>query len=584
MVELRYDPIRYTYKYILKYKKVLPILFLDVIFSALFAFIPAYIIKHIMNAFSLFSTYNDLMEYIYPYIALYFIFFILSMIVFRTWDYVILVKTIPAIKKDIIVEHFYYLLQQTKDYFQNNFSGEISEKIDDLQENIIQMIKWFFTKILIHVLSIIITCSSLLYFNFYCGITIVCWIIFFSFFIMIFGYKISVIGAAWADDNSRLNGMIVDILSNFLVVKLFHNIKYEKENINRQTTKMLDKEAKIEFYFFICWTIYGFSFFLVQVICLYILFKQYKLGIVNQSDFAFVWSINSSIVSILWRFLRDFVEFPRYYSLISQSLLIINKEIKIISHSNQKLNFKSGKIEFRDVCFSFDNKVIFESCNIVIKPGEKVGLVGYSGSGKTTFINLLLRLYEIQKGSILIDNQDISQYSLESLYQGISLIPQESLLFHRSIVDNVLYGDLNASKESINYCIELASLKEIIDSLPEGYSTSVGEKGSRLSGGQKQRIAIARSYLKKASILILDEATSHLDSLTESKIQKNLEKITEDKTVLIIAHRLSILEKMDRILVFDKGEIIQDGPHEVLIKQDGLYQNLWNFQSNFLNE
>lgn len=584
MPQPQYDPIAYTYKCLMRYKHIIPILLLDMLFSALFAFVPSYIIKNIINAFSLFSNYDALINHVSFYIFLYFIFFIASMIIFRLWDYMIMVKALPSIKKDITVEHFFYLLHQTKDYFQKNFSGEISEKIDDLQENVVEIIKWFFNKILVHTLSIIITCGGLLYFNFECGVLIVSWIIFFGFFIYIFGKKISLIGAKWANDVSFLNGLIVDILSNFLVVKLFNNSYFERENISSQAEKIRKKESLIEWYFFICWTIYGFSFFIIQIASLYILFNQYKRGIVNQSDFAFVWSINSSIVNILWRFLRDFVEFPKYYSLIQQSLIIINQEITIISHNNLKLEFKEGKIEFKNVTFSFDNKIIFNKINLVIKPYQKIGLVGYSGSGKTTLINLILRLYDIDEGEILIDGQNIKQVSLDSLYKAINVIPQESLLFHRSILENLLYGDLNASKEELDKCIKLSALDKLIETLPDGYNTKVGEKGSRLSGGQKQRIAIARAYLKKASILILDEATSNLDSLTEDIIQKNLEGIIQQKTVLIIAHRLSTIEKMDRIIVFEKGEIVQDGTHSELIKQNGLYQNLWKFQSGLLNE
>jgi ATP-binding cassette subfamily B protein len=413
---------------------------------------------------------------------------------------------------------------------------------------------------------------------------LIIWIFLFLLIAIILGKKISSISVKWADDNSLLNGILVDIFSNSIIVKLFNNTKHEEENIKKQAEKIQEQEEFIQYYFFLGWAIYGFSFFIVQILSFYILLQQYKNNLVTQADFAFVWTINGSIVNILWRFLRDFVEFPEHYSNIKQSLLILNQEIKIKNISNKELIISEGNINFQNVYFSFEKNNIFEDLTLTIKSKEKVGLVGFSGSGKTTLINLLLRLYDIDSGKITIDDQDIKNITLESLYNSISLIPQEASLLHRTILENVLYSKHLASKDELTECINLSALDEFIKLLPNGYYTQVGERGSRMSGGQKQRIAIARAYLKNSPILILDEATSQLDSLTENLIQKNLEQMMNNKTVLIIAHRLSTIEKMDRILVFDKGKIIQDGNHINLMNQDGLYKKLWQTQSSILIE
>jgi ATP-binding cassette subfamily B protein len=576
------NPIHYSWSCLLKHKYSIILLFFDVIFSSLFAFIPAYIIKNIINSFSVASSYNDLIIQVKEYIAFYFIFFFISIIIFRMYDYFINIKTFPEIKKEIIVEKFCFVIQQTKHFFQENFSGEIAEKIDDLQDNVIELIKWFFNKILIHVLSVIITCAGLLYFNYYCGIIIISWIIFFIIIAIFFTKKIAMISQKWANQTSMLNGIFVDIFSNFLIVKLFNNITHEKENIKKQAEKIQESEESIEWYFFLGWTCYSISFFIVQALSFYVLFQQYKKGMANQSDFAFVWTINSSIVNILWRFLKDFVDFPKYYSIIKESLLILNKEIKIKNLSNKKLVVTNGQIDFKNVSFSFEKNIIFENLSLHIPAKTKVGFVGFSGSGKTTFMNILLRLYEIDSGEILIDNQNIKEVQLESLYQAISVIPQEASLFHRTILENVLYGKQDANKKELDKSISLAALDQLISMFPDNYHTRVGERGSRMSGGQKQRIAIARAYLKNTQILILDEATSNLDSVTENLIQNNLQTMMQDKTVLIIAHRLSTIEKMDRILVFNEGKIVQDGTHLELMAQEGLYKKLWEMQSCLL--
>lgn len=240
---------------------------------------------------------------------------------------------------------------------------------------------------------------------------------------------------------------------------------------------------------------------------------------------------------------------------------------------------EKGKINFNNVNFFYkDIEPLFENMYIEIKTGQKVGLVGYSGSGKSTFVNLILRLYDITDGSISIDNQDIRNVTQDSLRENIALISQDPSLFHRSIMENIRYGKINATDEEVVEAAKKAYAHEFIMKLTEGYDSLVGERGIKLSGGQRQRIAIARAILKNSPILILDEATSQLDSVTEGLIQKNLQELVKNKTTIIIAHRLSTLLSMDRILVFDKGKIIEDGTHNELLSAKGLYKQLWDTQ------
>ena len=221
---------------------------------------------------------------------------------------------------------------------------------------------------------------------------------------------------------------------------------------------------------------------------------------------------------------------------------------------------------------------LFEKESVSIEAGQKVGLVGYSGSGKSTFVNLILRLYDVKNGSILIDDQDIKNVTQSSLRNSIAMIPQDPSLFHRSLMENIRYGSMSATDEDVVLAAKKAHAHEFISALPQKYDSLVGDKGVKLSGGQRQRIAIARATLKNAPILILDEATSQLDSVTENLIQESLLELMKNKTTIVIAHRLSTLLHMDRILVFDKGKIVEDGTHSELFAKSGLYKHLWDAQ------
>lgn len=246
-----------------------------------------------------------------------------------------------------------------------------------------------------------------------------------------------------------------------------------------------------------------------------------------------------------------------------------------------------GDIQFKNVTFAHSGTedALFSNFDLHIKPGEKIGLVGYSGSGKTTFTRLLLRFSDIQEGEILIDGQNIAAVTQDDLHTAIAYVPQEPLLFHRSVFENIAYGDLRADEPTIKAAARMAHADEFVCDLPEGYDTLVGERGVKLSGGQRQRIAIARSMLKNAPILVLDEATSALDSESEVLIQDALWRLMEGRTTIIIAHRLSTIQKMDRIVVLDEGRIVEEGSHRALLGLHGTYAKLWAHQSGgFMEE
>lgn len=253
------------------------------------------------------------------------------------------------------------------------------------------------------------------------------------------------------------------------------------------------------------------------------------------------------------------------------------------------LHVSDGLIELKDVTFKYsdasENDFVFENLSLSIKPGEKVGLVGHSGGGKSTLTRMILRFSDLESGSIEIDDQNIAQVKQESLRQNVSYVPQEPLLFHRTIKENIAYGKPEATQKEIISAAKSAYADEFIKSLPNGYETVVGERGVKLSGGQRQRVAIARAILKNAPILILDEATSALDSESEQAIQKAMESLMKDKTTLVVAHRLSTINRLDRILVIDEGRIVEEGSHRLLLSKKGRYAELWSHQSGgFLDD
>ena len=267
---------------------------------------------------------------------------------------------------------------------------------------------------------------------------------------------------------------------------------------------------------------------------------------------------------------------------IQDGLDLLNKPCDIEDAKNAvPLEVKEGKISFDKVDYHYKNSsALFNDFNLTIEPKEKIGLVGRSGSGKSTLIKLISRYYDVQGGSISIDSQDIRKVTQNSLRQNIALIPQDPSLFNRTIMENIRYGNIHASDEEVIEAAKKAYIHDYIMTLPDGYNSKVGERGVMLSGGERQRIAIARAILKNAPILILDEATSALDSESENYIQTALKELMKDKTVIAIAHRLSTLKEMNKLVVMEKGSIKEIGPHAALMRKRGAYYRFYQMQSS----
>jgi ATP-binding cassette subfamily B protein len=496
----------------------------------------------------------------------------------RIYDWCCL-KYEPALKGHIARIMVNRLTLQSHNFFNKNFAGSIANKVNDTIKYVPELVTLAINSFIMNFVSIAVAIYALWSIHFWFAIAMSSWaLIFISMSIFVVA-KFSDFARSSSEASSKVVGIIVDILANISSVRFFSARDYENEkldDVQAQYTRAISRKRWFSLKFYL---IQSMIFAFYQSICLIMLVYLYTHFRVTPGDFAMLLSINMSIVNSLWHLSDEMRNFSEYWGTVEQAIKILESPIQIREQKNAEgLIVKEGKIQFDNVTFHHTgDKPLFQNLNLTIKEGEKVGLVGYSGSGKTTFVNLILRLYDVNDGSIKIDNQDIKEVTLDSLRKSISIIPQDTALFHRTILDNIRYGNFDATDEEVIEAAKKASAHGFITSLPKGYFTHSGEKAIKLSTGQRQRIAIARAVLKNSPILIMDEGTSSLDPITENLIQTSLQSIISTKTTIIIAHRLSTLNSMDRILVFDKGKIIQDGsPAELLKDEDGLFKKLWS--------
>jgi ATP-binding cassette subfamily B protein len=507
-------------------------------------------------------------------------------VVFRIYDFIWINVNAP-LKNHIAAELIKRMMRHSHHFYQDQFAGNLGNKIKDIISGIADLLKACVNDYFAHSLAFIIAIVTLWSVNTQFAILFTIWLLIFIIVSQKLAFKAKKLRYEAAEVQSMVIGDVIDILTNVMNVRLFANQKEESTRFEKVLTLCRNAMQKRDWYFMKIFAFQGTSFVVYQAICLTWLISGFKNGFITPGDFALVLTINFSTIQILWSFSRDLIKFSESLSYVMQGLSTVLTPIEIQDKPDaQPLIVQHGEIIFDHVQFHYqDSTLLFKDESIVIKPGQRIGLVGYSGSGKSTFVNLILRLFDVTAGYITIDGQDIRNVTQDSLRGAISMIPQDPSLFHRTIMENIRYGKPDASDADVMQAAQYAHAHTFIQALPEGYNTMVGERGIKLSGGQRQRIAIARAFLKNAPILMLDEATSQLDSVTERSIQESLWKLMQGKTTIVIAHRLSTLLEMDRILVFDHGSIVQDGTHQELLAEGGLYATLWNAQvGGFLPE
>lgn len=522
---------------------------------------------------------NEIDNIFLPLILLLINFIVLDNFTWRSISY-INYKFQPEIKNKIISETYKFILNSSQNFFQDNLSGRIASHITTLSENIIRILYPIFPHFLRNFSLLVISLFIVYQVNINFFITMSTWAIIFFSFSFIMSKKLVTLSDSVADSESAVSGALVDSITNSSNVRLFAKNNYEIFYLDQLLNIRKNNFKKEEFFIFIMNIVQGALIAFMLGFMIYFLVYLFKKNLVTIGDFALILGITMEIAYITWFTMSQVNEFHLAIGKCKQSLanLIIPQEIKDKENAKE-LVVNEGEIHFSNVKFQYKGMdALFQNKTIKILGGQKVGLVGASGGGKSTFVNLILRLFDVSAGKILIDGQDIREITQESLRKSITMIPQEPTLFHRSLFENICYGNTEASYAEVIAAAKKGHAHEFITQLPNGYNTPVGERGVKLSGGQRQRIAIARAILKNSPILILDEATSQLDSVTEREIQESLWNLMQDKTTIVIAHRLSTLVRMDRILVFAQGNIVEDGTHTELLNKNGLYKKLWEAQ------
>lgn len=389
-----------------------------------------------------------------------------------------------------------------------------------------------------------------------------------------------------AQASTATNAYVADAVTNVMTIKSHGR---EQDELNRLTEKAItwrNKSLATMRGFLLVSSVYSSLIAIVNIVALVaaIWASQYQIASIGVVYLAITYTF--TVARQLWEMNNIMRNYNRIMGDAHDMTEILRLEPAVQDNSSKLLAATQGEIKFDNVQFAHDGgSSLFKAFDLSINPGKRVGLVGHSGSGKTSLTRLLLRFSDVSKGTITIDGQDISKVTQESLRKAIAYVPQEPMLFHRTLRENIAYGKPDASDAEIETAAKQANALEFIKKLPQGFDTMVGERGVKLSGGQRQRIAIARAILKDAPILVLDEATSALDSESEKLIQDALEKLMKGRTSIVIAHRLSTIAKLDRILVLDNGKIIEDGTHDTLLSKKGTYAKLWSHQSGgFIEE
>lgn len=466
-------------------------------------------------------------------------------------------------------------------FFIDHPAGQIESQRTEISGQLFFLMQSFWTEIIGTVLGFLFIVGSLFMMNIWFVIILLTYGIIKVVWEWIIQRRIKANKIEEMEESSIYSGIRSDSLNNALVVKYFANTEYENMYIYRGRERLI--EIIRQAYYLerlqglptrILWI---FTRVLLLVLC-FVLIKDGELSISNAVF------VMTSAMSINGSFSKINNSLRKYSTNSARATKAYNNlvvPIKIQDKENAKnLRVKKATVDFNDVSFAYGKNKVFHNFNLHIDNAEKVGIVGLSGAGKTTLCNLLLRMYDVQTGAIKIDGTDIRDIKQDSLLRNISFVPQETTLFNRTIFENIKYAKPTATKAEIINAAKKAHIHEFISKLPKGYDTLVGNNGIRLSGGQRQRVSIARALLKNAAILVLDEATSALDSQNEQMIQKSLSNAMKGKTTLVIAHRLSTLKNMDRIIVIKNGKIVETGSHNQLLHKGGEYSKLWRIQTH----
>ena len=474
-----------------------------------------------------------------------------------------------------------YLMGHSYHFFSDNFSGSLVRRVTKMPRSFETISDDFLFNIIPLGVSVTFISAVLFSRDYRLGVAMFLWVAIFL--------SINIALAKWkqrfdlrkAELDSKLTGFLSDIVSNSLNVQLYTANKHEEGNFNLISQ---EHERARRFTWNIDAIIDSIQTLLtigIEIILMFTAVNLWKQGIITIGDFALIQAYLITVVLQIWDFGRVLRRQFEALADASEIIQILDTPHEIHDAITAKpLKPSGGEISFQHVSFSFNKtRTVLKEFSLVVAAGERIALVGPSGAGKSTITKLLFRLYDVDHGRIQIDGQNIAEVTLNSLRDTVALVPQDPILFHRTLLENIRYGNRDASNEDVIEAARQANCHDFIMDLPEAYNTFVGERGVRLSGGERQRVAIARAILKNAPILVLDEATSSLDSESELLIQDALKKLMKNRTTIVIAHRLSTIMEMDRIIVIEEGGISESGTHTELLERNGTYKRLWEIQA-----
>lgn len=505
--------------------------------------------------------------------------YILYSVFFRISDFC-LYKSQDPILKDIHDRTFSKLTEHSYQFFSDNFSGALVAKAKRLTRSFEVVLNEIFYGIGPAVLSIIATFIVFSFQNIWLTIFFVIWFVVYVGITIAFVIYRNPYDLKRSEADSKVTASLADAITNILTIKVFSGRDKEIDGFKRVTTEELIARLRSEKVFVIQIGLQSLAFSLLEIIGMYLALSLWSKGSISVGTLVLAQLVFANIFAHLWGLGRSISKFTEALADASEMIDIIERPIEVKDlTTSQTPAIKAGAIEFNKVNFYYHpTNPVFTDFNLTIPAGQKVGLVGSSGCGKSTLVKLILRFVDVQSGEIAIDGQRIDSITQDDLRQNIAYVPQDPSLFHRSLLENIKYGNEEATMEDVIEAAKKAYAHDFISQLPQGYDTLVGERGVKLSGGERQRVAIARAILKRAPIIILDEATSSLDTESEGFIKEAFDSLIKGRTTIVIAHRLSTIQKMDRIIVMDKGKIVEDGNHQELIKNEEIYHRFWQYQ------
>ena len=479
------------------------------------------------------------------------------------------------------------VINQSMTFHSNRFSGSLTSAANKLPSAFINLKSNFVWDVFPLILTVLYAVGVALFICVPFAVIMIVYIVVYMTVAIVTYYKTRDVDEALADAENKQTGQLADAITNEVSVKSYARESFEAGRFSKATgrTKRATFDvAKVSF-----WRNLSMNFVnMITFIGLLVLIVMgHNLFGLTLASTVFLYSLSNSLLSNVWTINHILRRVNNSFGNAKEMVKILDLPFIVDDKTDKPLKINDAKIEFSHVSFKHDEQKhdLFSDFSLVVSAGQSVGLVGVSGAGKSTLTKLLLRFDDVTSGAIFIDGQDIRDVTQKSLRESIAYVPQESSLFHRSVYENIAYGKVGATREEVLRAAKLANADEFISKLPDGYDTLVGERGIKLSGGQRQRIAIARAIIKDAPILVLDEATSALDSESEALIQGALKNLMEGRTSIVVAHRLSTIAGLDKIVVLDNGVIVQEGTHKQLLTKDGEYKKLWSRQSGaFLEE